>query len=156
MTVIRVTTDDEILATRDVMLQLRPEVRPDAYVSTVRRLMSSIDYRVAAAVDARIVRAVAGYRIYEMLYCRRLMSVDDLVTDEHSRSSGFGRELLDWLKAEAVTNDCCHVHLDSRVQRARAHRFYFREDFMIEGFHFMTAVRPTPLPQPEIRGRRHE
>ena len=116
----------------------------------------SIDYRIAAATDDGIVRAVAGYRVYEMLYCRRLLSVDDLVTDERSRSAGCGRELLDWLKAEAEMNHCCHVHLDSRVHRTRAHRFYFREGFTIEAFHFLTAVRPTPLPQLETRGRRLE
>jgi ribosomal protein S18 acetylase RimI-like enzyme len=152
MTVIRVETDDEILSTREVMLQLRPEIPPDDYLATVRRLMSSINYRIVAATESGLVRAAAGYRIYEMLYCRRLLSVDDLVTDEHCRSAGFGRELLDWLKAEAEANHCCHVHLDSRVHRARAHRFYFREGFMIEAFHFMT----TPPRRPETRGRRHE
>jgi len=28
------------------------------------------------------------------------------------------------------------LHLDSRVDRAEAHRFYFRERFAILGFHF--------------------
>jgi GNAT superfamily N-acetyltransferase len=139
MPVKRIETDTEILATRDVMLQLRPHIAPDDYLPTVRRMMDEIDYRVAAAFDADgVVRSVAGYRIFEMLFCRKLMSIDDLVTDERTRSAGHGKELLDWLKGEARVRGCVQIHLDSNVQRESAHRFYFRERFGVRGFHFIT------------------
>jgi ribosomal protein S18 acetylase RimI-like enzyme len=150
--IVRIATDDEIRATSPVMRQLRPEVPEQDYVATVRRMMSAHAYQLAAAFDARVVKAVAGYRIFETLYCRRLLSIDDLVTDSDSRSAGYGRALLTWLMAEARANDCCHVHLDSRVHRTRAHRFYFREGFTIEAFHFIA----TPLAQPESRDHRRE
>ena len=135
----RIETDDDLLTTRAVMLQLRPHIAPDEYVSTVRRMMDEQSYRVAAALDyGGVVRSVAGYRVLEMLYCRRLMSIDDLVTDEASRSGGYGSELLDWLKAEARALGCIQVHLDSYVFREAAHRFYFRERFGVRGFHFVT------------------
>lgn len=138
MTVIRIESDEEILSTRDVMLQLRPHIPPDEYVRTVRRIMTDERYKLAAAVDAEgVVRAVAGYRIFETLYCAKLLSLDDLVTDESARSGGYGKQLLDWLKAEGRAHGCVQVHLISRVHREEAHRFYFRERFGVRAFFFM-------------------
>ena len=130
------TTDAEILATREVMRQLRTAIAPDAYLPTIRRMMAE-GYRLAALHDAAgTVRAVAGFRCFEMLYVGRLMYVDDLSTDAASRSQGHGRAMLDWLKAEARAQGCAQLHLDSGVQREQAHRFYFREGMAVNCFHF--------------------
>ena len=138
MTIVRIQSDDEILSTREVMLQLRPHIAPDDYVATVRRIMNGDRYQMAAAVDDGVVRAVAGYRICETLYCDRLLSLDDLVTDESARSGGHGKALMDWLKEEGRAQGCSQIHLVSRVHRADAHRFYFRERFGIHAFFFVT------------------
>ncbi|HZH44603.1 MAG TPA: GNAT family N-acetyltransferase [Lysobacter sp.] len=130
-------TDTQIAATFDVMQQLRPHLARDGYVPLVRSMMASDGYRLAALIDdAGAVRAVAGYRYMHMLYCGRLLYVDDLVTDESARSQGCGAWLLDWLKAQAREHGCREVQLISRVTREQAHRFYFREGFGIECFEF--------------------
>ena len=143
--VVRVDTDDLIRATFPVMHQLRPHLDPDDYVQTVRRMERTDGFRLAAAVEgnagpAGSVRAVAGYRVVEMLYCGRILVVDDLVTDEAARSGGHGKRLLDWLRDEARGLGCTQVHLDSGVWRPGAHRFYFREGFHILGFHFVVGI----------------
>jgi GNAT superfamily N-acetyltransferase len=130
-------TDADIRATYAVMRQLRPHVAEADYGPTVRRMMDAEGYRLAASHDAAgTVRAVAGYRFMELLYCGRILYVDDLVTDEAARSGGHGRALLDWLKAEARARGCAELHLDSGAHRHRAHRFYFREGMHILGYHF--------------------
>jgi GNAT superfamily N-acetyltransferase len=134
--VVKVITDEEILATRDVMRQLRPHVLLDEYVPTVRRMIDTNGYQLAALYDGDAVRAVAGYRYMEMLYSGKIMYVDDLNTDERYRSKGHGKELMEWLKAEAKTEGCAELHLDSGVQREHTHRFYFRERFTINCYHF--------------------
>jgi GNAT superfamily N-acetyltransferase len=136
MNIVRIESDEEILSTREVMLQLRPHIRPDDYLPTVRRMMESDGYRLVAASRDGAVRAVAGYRLMEMLYCGRLLYVDDLVSDENARSAGYGRALIEWLRNEARAHGCAEIHLDSGVQRKDAHRFYFRERFTIAGYHF--------------------
>src|SRR5436190_11754923 len=128
-------TDEEILATRDVMCQLRPNLPRDGYLAIVRRMMQTDGYRLAAAYDQGSVRAVAGYRVMEMLYCGRILYVDDLNTDERYRSRGFGKRLMDWLKEEARTLACREIHLDSGTQREQTHRFYFREGLTINCYH---------------------
>jgi GNAT superfamily N-acetyltransferase len=130
-------TDDQIAATYDVMAQLRPHISRDEYLPFVKRLVANERFHLAALGDDEgVVRAVAGYRIMEMLYCGRMMYIDDLVTDERVRSRGYGKAMVDWLKAEARRLACTEVQLISRVTREDAHRFYFREAFGIEAFHF--------------------
>ena len=136
----RAQTDEEITATFEVMAQLRPDLRREDYLATIRRMMTAERYRLAAVVEEGVVRAVAGYRPVEMLYSGRILYVDDLVTDERARSGGHGRRLLGWLKEEARALGCVQIHLDSGVWRAPAHRFYFREGFTILGFHFAADV----------------
>ena len=129
-------TDEEILATREVMLQLRTAMAPDDYLPTVRRMMAG-GYRLAALRDeAGLVRAVAGFRYFEMLYAGRILYVDDLITDQATRSRGNGGALLDWLKEQARASGCAQLHLDSGVQREKAHRFYFREGMGVNAYHF--------------------
>ncbi|HEX5438526.1 MAG TPA: GNAT family N-acetyltransferase [Gemmatimonadaceae bacterium] len=136
MQIAHAESDEQIAATFDVMRQLRPDLIQDEYVAQVRALMASDGYRLAVLNEAGEVRAVAGYRYMRMLYCGRLLYLDDFVTDERVRSQGYGTRLLDWLKAEAHREGCRELHLISRVIRERAHRFYFREGFGIECFHF--------------------
>ena len=134
--IIQPQTDEEILATRHVMVQLRPQISLENYLPTVRRMMQREGYLLAAVSDQGEVRAIAGYRFMEMLYCGRILYVDDLNTDEQYRSQGYGRRLLDWLKQEAKEKGCDELHLDSGVQRAQTHRFYFREGLTINAYHF--------------------
>lgn len=129
-------TDHEILATWEVMHQLRPHIAREGYVAIVRGMMESDGYRLAAVVDDGEVHAVAGYRYMRMLYCGKLLYVDDLVTDDRVRSRGYGKELLDWLKAAGRDEGCSELQLISRVTREQAHRFYFREGLAIECFEF--------------------
>lgn len=136
MTIEPASSDEQIAATFDVMKQLRPHLDCDEYVATVRALQASDGFRLVALIDDGVVRAVAGYRYMRMLYCGRLLYVDDLVVDEHVRSQGYGSRILDWLKDEARREGCAELQLISRVVREQTHRFYFREGLGIECFHF--------------------
>lgn len=140
MTIEPAVTDEQIAATFAVMRQLRPHLPREDYVPLVRGMMASDGFRLAAVTDEGQVRAVAGYRVMTMLYCGRLLYLDDLVSDEQSRSRGYGKALLDWLKDEGRREGCTELQLISRTTREGAHRFYFREGFGIECFQFRTKL----------------
>jgi GNAT superfamily N-acetyltransferase len=133
-------SDRQIAATFEVMQQLRPHLEREKYVSMIRNLMGSEGLRVLALSDDGVVRAVAAYRVMNMLYCGRLIYIDDLVSDERSRSRGFGAQLIDRLKELGRELGCSEIQLISRTIREQAHRFYFREGFGIECFHFRTKL----------------
>jgi GNAT superfamily N-acetyltransferase len=138
--VLKVTTDEQILAVHEVMHQLRPKISRDDFLATIKRMQETDGYQLAAVFDEGAVRAVAGYRVIEMLWCGKILYVDDLNTDERHRSKGYGKVLLDWLKNEASAQGCGQLHLDSGVQREQAHRFYFREGMTITAYHFRLAL----------------
>ena len=132
----RLTTDDDILAARRVMRQLRPQISEASYLETVHRMMQTDGYLQAAVFEGDTVVAVAGYRFMEMLFSGKSLYVDDLNTDETRRSRGHGRMLMEWLKREAKERGCRQLQLDSGVQREQTHRFYFREGLSINCYHF--------------------
>ncbi len=129
----------EIASTFAVMNQLRPALVEETYVERIQA-MQRAGYRLAAVVVDGEVQAVAGYRFMEMLYAGMLLYVDDLITSANQRSSGHGKALLEWLKAEAKAQGCNELHLDSGVQREQAHKFYFREGLTINAYHFRIAL----------------
>ena len=131
-----VVTPEEIARCFPVMRQLRTHfVDQEKFVKQVERQRAQ-GYRMAYLEDASGVRAVAGYRMMEMLHSGRLCYVDDLVTDGESRSLGHGGALFDWLVAQARAAGCDKLELDSGVQRFAAHRFYLTKRMAISSHHF--------------------
>ena len=128
-------TDAEIAACYDVMAELRPHLERGKFEPLIRSMQEG-GYRLACIRTGGRVVAVAGYRISTNLFMGHNLYVDDLVTAETERSKGYGRELLAWLRALAVENGCKGFHLDSGVQRKRAHEFYLREGLELSSYHF--------------------
>ena len=122
----RAETDEAILACYDVMAELRPHI---AARRSCRRCgaMQTDGLRLACIREGGRVVAVAGYRVSTNLFCGRHLYVDDLVTAESERSKGHGKALLAWLRNRPSPRGCDVFHLDSGVQRKRAHQFYLRE-----------------------------
>lgn len=135
------STDREIADCYDVMAELRPHVAREQFLPLVRSMQAD-GYRLACIRDRGRVVAVAGYRFGTNLFCGRHLYVDDLVTADSERSKGHGRELLAWLRALAVESDCDVFHLDSGVQRKRAHAFYLREGMEQSSLHFSVRLKP--------------
>lgn len=63
------------------------------------------------------------------------------MTAGSERSKGHGKALLGWLRQLALESGCDALHLDSGVQRKRAHRFYLREGLELSSYHFSTRFR---------------
>lgn len=131
-----------------VVSQLRPHLNAATFLAWVDRQRPE-GYRMVY-VDVRgTVRAVAGFRVAHMLHQGRMLYVDDLVTDERSRSRGYGSRLFDWLVSEARRLDCDALELDSGVQRFGAHRFYLGKNMHIASYHFRLPLRSAP---PKVLG----
>lgn len=141
MSIVDITADDGTIVepqwlahAEPVHRELRPQL-PAEYVEKMRRVFAG-GARMSVAVDDDSVLGVAVWRVYEDTSIGRKLYVDDLVTSESARSEGVGQTLLTWLEARARKLDCRALTLDSGVQRARAHRFYFREGLSVFAFHF--------------------
>jgi GNAT superfamily N-acetyltransferase len=128
-------TDAAVAACFDVMAELRPRIARAEFVPRVRE-MEGQGYRLASLAHEGRVVCVAGYRVASNFHLGRHLYVDDLVTAQAYRGKGLGRQMLDWLRAEARALGCDYLHLDSGTQRLDAHRFYFCHGMTIGAFHF--------------------
>ena len=91
---------------------------------------------MALAVVSEAVVGLAVYRWHENTFDGIKFYVDDLVTDETRRSKGVGHALIEHLECVARNLGANGIMLDSGTQRTRAHKFYFREGFVIPAFNF--------------------
>jgi GNAT superfamily N-acetyltransferase len=123
-----------------VMAELRPHLKREEFVSTVKRLAETAGYRLAYLSDDGI-KAVAGFRISEWLAGGRYLDIEDLVATGSERSKGYGGALFDWLVKYAEENDCHEVRLVSRVTRFDAHRFYLNKRMIIEAYYFSRQLK---------------
>ncbi|MEP6810784.1 MAG: GNAT family N-acetyltransferase [Chthoniobacterales bacterium] len=129
-------TAAEISSCFEVMRELRTHLATETEFVERVQLQETEGYRLAYLEAAGAVRAVAGYRIFDLLFSGRTLYVDDLVTRAADRSAGFGGRLFDWLVAEARREKCQAFSLDSGVQRFDAHRFYLMKRMEIAAHHF--------------------
>lgn len=114
--------------------QLRPQL-PEAYRGHLEDMLRE-GARLTVLFEGEEPRSLAVWRTHLSTYAGRRFHVDDLVTDEHARSRGFGGKLLSWLEGRARELGCDTFALDSGVQRGAAHRFYFRAGLAILSFGF--------------------
>lgn len=128
-------TDEEIEKCFNVMVELRPHLVRNEFLPTVRQ-MEAQGFRLAFMEEQGRVVATAGYRINTNLFMGKHLYVDDLVTAETVRSKGYGEQMVNWLREEAIKSGCNVLHLDSGTQRGEAHKFYFRQGFKIASYHF--------------------
>jgi GNAT superfamily N-acetyltransferase len=147
MRLVELGPEDPALA--DALPVLR-ELRPHLDLAMLQQIYAEgwpQGLRFTAAFDDEgTCMAVAGWRVMATTVAGRKLYVDDLVTSDRSRSHGYGAALLSHLKAAARENGCTALELDSGSQRARAHRFYFREGMFISSFHFRIAIDPDVQP----------
>ena len=128
-------SDADVQACVRVLRELRPALQEDAMAAQIREQQRE-GFRLAMLCDEGAVRCVAGFRVMLMLHSGRTMYVDDLVTASAGRSRGYGRAMLEWLRALAQAEGCATFSLDSGTQRQEAHAFYLRERLRITSFHF--------------------
>src|SRR5205085_11574775 len=93
-----------------------------------------------AVVDGKVA-GLTVFRVVEKTFSGRELYCDDLVTDEARRSSGVGAALIDYMVRESRERGVDTFALDSGVQRAQAHKFYFREGMTVGSFHFTRRIK---------------
>jgi len=140
----RTVGEAEIDACYDLMRQLRPHLTSVEEFVARWRSQSVDGYRIVAVWLEQGPYpgpksgpcALAGYRITENLVHGKFLYVDDLVSDQAERSRGYGAKLLDKLKEEGRALGCKKLVLDTGLDNALAHRFYYRQGLLAQALRF--------------------
>ncbi len=120
----------------DVLLQLRTQF-DRASLSQQISQQQGLGYQLVFIKSNDRILAVAGFRISENLAWGKHLYIDDFVTNGDCRSTGVGQHFMQWFKAYARQQGCQQIHLDSSVQRFKAHKFYLQQGFNIASHHFV-------------------
>ncbi len=128
-------TDIDIASCWETMYLLRPMLKEDEFIATVKGMQNE-GYKLIYVEENKKVVSVAGYRIFSMLYCGKMLYIDDLSTLNTYRGKGYASILLNHLYEIAGKENCKTVQLDSGHVRTTAHKLYFKEGFTISAFHF--------------------
>jgi GNAT superfamily N-acetyltransferase len=131
-----------LIQAHDVHRQLRPHLPsdPKAYINQIRDICSTGPARMVVAVNNDEILGLTIYRVTEDIKYAKHIYCDDLVTNENARSSGVGRCLINYMKNEGKKLGIDPLILDSGCQRGRAHKFYYREGFIINRLGFTMAI----------------
>ena len=129
-------TYEEMLPHLSLINQLNPGLNKEDYARMLREMLKQ-GYRMVAVFDEERCVGLSGFWIGTKLYCDKYLEPDNVVIDKEYRSKGIGKLLLDWLEIEARKNSCRMLMLDAYSENFAGHKFYFREGFILRGFHFL-------------------
>lgn len=130
---------DDIALCYPLLAELRPHLKEVDFVPTIRRLSENTGFKLVYLVDGD-AKAVAGYRVSEWLHSGKYLEIEDFITNSTDRSKGYGRQLFDWLVAQARLEGCSQLRLVSGVKRTDAHRFYASHGMVHEAQYFSLNV----------------
>jgi GNAT superfamily N-acetyltransferase len=137
--VIQLRSDEDILRSWEVVLELRPHLQKDRFLATIREMMQEDGYQMigipSAGENQGIIAAFAGFRHMHKLHMGRGIYIDDLCTLPAHRGKGYGGQLLDYIHGLARENGKDNVTLDSGYQRHAAHRLYLNKGYVLGAHH---------------------
>lgn len=131
-----VSKDEEIMKCFSTMKTLRAHLKENNFLLQIKELFND-GYQLASLNIGNKVVSVAGFRILKSFSMGKSLYLADLASLETERSQGYGTKMMQWLKTYAHQNGCDAIHLDSGVQRHRAHKFYLNKNMNIECYHFV-------------------
>lgn len=136
-----ITTEEAVAACYPVMYALRPQLESAEQFVQVWRDLSAGGYRLLALTNFGEVRALAGFRINHNIVHGKHIYVDDLVTAESERSSGFGARLMEHLREECRRQGCGKLLLDTPMANFLGHRFYYRQGMFATALRFTQEIK---------------
>ena len=144
MHIIELKTDAEFEKIYPLIQQLNADMTRAQFDERLRE-MRAIGYRCIAAVKDDTYVGISGFWQGTRFWCGRFIDFDNVVVDEAHRGSQIGAQLITWVEEEAKRLGCEQVGLDCYTTHHQAHRFYFREGYIIKGYHFIKKLVKSSL-----------
>lgn len=126
------------------MLPLLQEVYPsltNAQYAAELDQMIPHNYGQVAAFDGDNCLGVTGFWIGTKLWCGKYMELDNVVVSAVQRSKGVGDLLFDYMRNKAQELNCTMLALDSYTDNFKAHKFFYKKQYIPRGFHFIHVLQ---------------
>lgn len=126
----------EMLGQYPLLCQLSPGLKKAAYKTMLKDMLAH-RYRMAGVFDGKKCVGLSGFWISTKIYSGKYVELDNVVIDQEYRSQGIGKLVCHWILKEAKRKGCKTAMLDAYLSNEAGHRFYEREGFYKEGYHFL-------------------
>ena len=136
MKIVELKTKEELLVGYSLLKELYPDLSLLEYEKQLE-VMLPHNYSMLAVYEEGEIIGVSGVWIGHKLWCGRYMELDNVVVAQSKRSKGVGAMMFDYAKNLAAKNACSSIGLDSFTYNYASHKFFFKEDFIVKGFHFV-------------------
>jgi GNAT superfamily N-acetyltransferase len=127
-------TTSEMFAAFDILSHMYPDMPRTEYEKIIPERVQN-GYRMLGVFDGEKCVCSAGFWISYRFYCGKFIQLDNMVVIPEYRSKGVGKLVIDFIKNTGKTEACTKVLIDTYVENFDAHRFFFREGFIIRGYH---------------------
>ncbi len=129
-------TPEEMLEHLSLVQQLYPDLTKQKYATMLRDMIPN-NYSQVVVFENEKAIALSGIWVNTKLWTGKYIELDNVVTDKNHRSKGAGKMINDFAAEKAKQLGCTCIVLDAFVDNRDAHRFYFRDGYVIRGFHFL-------------------
>ena len=136
MPIIELKNSQDFAPAFRLIKQLNPEMTEKIFRNRLKKMLAQ-GYRCIAWVEKGDYLGLCGFWTGTRFWCGDFIDLDNVVVDEKARSRSIGKKLVAWVEKEAHRLGCTQVGLDCYTTSHFAHRFYFREGYIIKGYHFI-------------------
>ena len=136
MTEIKIAiTDTEIASQQEAISVLRPMLQRENFVSQIQDLQKE-GYHLLYIQEKNKTVAIAGYRVYTMLYCGKMLYLDDLSTLEEYRGPGLCKSAFKLSENSCLSKQLCFYSVRFRSDKNYCAQTLFQRGFYDECLSF--------------------
>ncbi|MBX7095499.1 MAG: GNAT family N-acetyltransferase [Flavobacteriales bacterium] len=130
---------EEMMEQFPLLKLLTPGLDQHSTTQMLREMIQS-GYRMLGLFEGSTCLGLSGIWVATKLYSGKYLEIDNFVTHPDYRSKGIGKLLIEEIERIAQKEKCKVIMLDAYTVNTEAHRFYFREGFVVKGFHFIKTL----------------
>ncbi len=122
--------------TLDLLLQLNPKMDMQHIENIQNKMVKSPNYKCFGLfIETELIGMSSSWTTVR-IYCGKQLELDNVVIDSKIQSRGFGKYFINEIKKWSLVNNYQSIGLNTYVENARSHKFYFNQNFKVLGFHF--------------------
>jgi GNAT superfamily N-acetyltransferase len=140
MTTITECTTPELIEAGNLLLEGMYTTMTPQEMRAGMALMLAENWKMIGVFHGETCKAAVTYRIGYRLYSKKFLQLECLFVHPDHRRDGYAAALFDWAEAKAKQEGCKLVILDSYVENAAGHKFFYARGYHVRGFHFNKEV----------------
>jgi len=140
------TTNIQLLSSKNVdeIVQLTKHLNPTIEMDTLKKRQTEMfqmgNFVCFGLYYNEDLIGISGGWITVRLYSGKQLEIDNFIIDPKIHSKGYGQQFLKAMEKWALDQNCETVELNTYVQNSGSHKFYFRNNFSILGYHFQKSI----------------